>query len=174
MLLTLTTTHCPATELGFLLRKNPARLQSFSLSFGKAHVFYPEATPERCSVALLVVQSWTTTSTIGWAMTRWKNFCATAKAGWRRIPSAKPSRAATSNTNAVWWMTRLPSWWTRANPTPMPPPKLTLWKKEAVERSISLNEQRLGSALAALKASGAARVLDLGCGDRLADADGGV
>src|SRR5438046_3670834 len=54
MLLTLTTTHSPATDLGFLLRKNPARLQSFSLSFGKAHVFYPEATPERCSVALLV------------------------------------------------------------------------------------------------------------------------
>src|SRR6059058_3380411 len=54
MLLTLTTTHSPATDLGFLLRKNPARLQSFSLTFGKAHVFYPEATAERCSVALLV------------------------------------------------------------------------------------------------------------------------
>jgi 3' terminal RNA ribose 2'-O-methyltransferase Hen1 len=54
MLLTLTTTHSPATDLGFLLRKNPARSQSFSLSFGKAHVFYPEATPERCTVALLV------------------------------------------------------------------------------------------------------------------------
>src|SRR6267154_2471518 len=54
MLLTLTTTHSPATDLGFLLRKNPARSQSFSLSFGKAHVFYPEATVERCTVALLV------------------------------------------------------------------------------------------------------------------------
>jgi hypothetical protein len=54
MLLTLTTTHSPATDLGFLLRKNPSRPQSFSLSFGKAHVFYPEATPERCTVALLV------------------------------------------------------------------------------------------------------------------------
>ena len=54
MLLTLTTTHNPATDIGFLLRKNPARPQSFSLSFGKAHVFYPEATPERCTVALLV------------------------------------------------------------------------------------------------------------------------
>jgi len=54
MLLTLTTTHRPATDLGFLLRKNPARAQSFSLSFGTAHVFYPEATPERCTVALLV------------------------------------------------------------------------------------------------------------------------
>src|SRR5436190_14118427 len=54
MLLTLTTTHSPATDIGYLLRKNPARLQSFSLSFGKAHVFYPEATTGRCTVALLV------------------------------------------------------------------------------------------------------------------------
>jgi 3' terminal RNA ribose 2'-O-methyltransferase Hen1 len=54
MLLTLTTTQSPATDLGYLLRKNPARLQSFPLSFGTAHVFYPEATPERCTVALLV------------------------------------------------------------------------------------------------------------------------
>ncbi len=54
MLLTLTTTHNPATDIGFLLRKNPARSQVFTLSFGKAHVFYPEATPERCTVALLV------------------------------------------------------------------------------------------------------------------------
>jgi len=54
MLLTLTTTHHPATDIGFLLRKNPARPQSFDLTFGKAHVFYPEATLERCTVALLV------------------------------------------------------------------------------------------------------------------------
>lgn len=54
MLLTLTTTHRPATDLGYLLRKNPARPQSFSLTFGKAHVFYAEATEERCTVALLV------------------------------------------------------------------------------------------------------------------------
>ena len=33
MLLTITTTHRPATDLGFLLVKNPARCQSFSLSF---------------------------------------------------------------------------------------------------------------------------------------------
>ena len=42
MLLTITTTHDPATELGYLLHKHPDRLQSFDLSFGKAHVFYPE------------------------------------------------------------------------------------------------------------------------------------
>ncbi|QIR39930.1 3' terminal RNA ribose 2'-O-methyltransferase Hen1 [Tolypothrix sp. PCC 7910] len=54
MLLTIATTHSPATELGFLLHKHPNRCQSFSLSFGEAHVFYPQAQPERCTAALLL------------------------------------------------------------------------------------------------------------------------
>lgn len=54
MLLTITTTHRPATDPGYLLYKNPARAQSFALSFGRAHVFYPEATEERCTAALLL------------------------------------------------------------------------------------------------------------------------
>src|SRR5919199_1909082 len=57
MFLTVATTGAagvPATDLGFLLHKNPARVQSFDLSFGRAHVFYPEASPERCSAALLL------------------------------------------------------------------------------------------------------------------------
>ena len=54
MLLTISTTHQPATDLGYLLHKNPARLQTEDLSFGKAYVFYPEATAERCTAALLV------------------------------------------------------------------------------------------------------------------------
>jgi 3' terminal RNA ribose 2'-O-methyltransferase Hen1 len=54
MLLTLTTTHRPATDLGYLLHKNPARCQTFPLSFGKAHVFYPEAAEDRCTAALLL------------------------------------------------------------------------------------------------------------------------
>jgi 3' terminal RNA ribose 2'-O-methyltransferase Hen1 len=54
MLLTITTTHSPATNLGYLLHKHPARCQSFELSFGRASVFYPEATPERCTAALLL------------------------------------------------------------------------------------------------------------------------
>src|ERR1041384_8564188 len=54
MLLTITNTTPPATELGYLLHKNPARLHSFELSFGKAHVFYPEASNERCTAALLL------------------------------------------------------------------------------------------------------------------------
>jgi 3' terminal RNA ribose 2'-O-methyltransferase Hen1 len=54
MLLTITTTYQPATDLGYLLHKNPWRLQSFSLPFGQAHIFYPEATAERCTAALLL------------------------------------------------------------------------------------------------------------------------
>lgn len=54
MQLQISTTHQPATDLGYLLSKNPDRHQEFNLAFGTAHVFYPEATPERCSVALVV------------------------------------------------------------------------------------------------------------------------
>src|SRR5262249_42627038 len=54
MLLTITTTNQPAIDLGYLLHKNPARLHTFPLAFGQAHVFYPEATPERCTAALLL------------------------------------------------------------------------------------------------------------------------
>jgi len=54
MLLTLTTTYEPATDLGFLLHKHPKKLQTFQLTFGRAHVFYPQATPTQCSAALLV------------------------------------------------------------------------------------------------------------------------
>jgi 3' terminal RNA ribose 2'-O-methyltransferase Hen1 len=54
MLLTIRTTHHPATDLGFLLHKNPARPQSFPQSFGRAHVFYPEASEGACTAALLL------------------------------------------------------------------------------------------------------------------------
>jgi 3' terminal RNA ribose 2'-O-methyltransferase Hen1 len=54
MLLTLTLTRPPATDLGFLLHKHPERVQEFSLPFGSVHVFYPEATEERCTAALLL------------------------------------------------------------------------------------------------------------------------
>jgi 3' terminal RNA ribose 2'-O-methyltransferase Hen1 len=54
MLLTISTTHQPATDLGYLLHKNPARLQSVEITGGQAHVFYPEASAERCTAALLL------------------------------------------------------------------------------------------------------------------------
>lgn len=54
MLLTISTTYRPATDLGYLLHKHPGQLQTFPLSFGTAHVFYPEATEEKCTAALLL------------------------------------------------------------------------------------------------------------------------
>jgi len=54
MLLTISTTANPATDLGFLLHKNPARVHRIEQTFGHATVFYPEATAERCTVCLLV------------------------------------------------------------------------------------------------------------------------
>jgi 3' terminal RNA ribose 2'-O-methyltransferase Hen1 len=54
MLLTLTTTYQPATDLGYLLHKSPFRVHSFEQVFGKAHVFYPETSPERCTAAVLL------------------------------------------------------------------------------------------------------------------------
>jgi 3' terminal RNA ribose 2'-O-methyltransferase Hen1 len=55
--LTITHTGAPgadATDLGFLLHKHPDRPQSQQLPVGTAHVFYPEATPQRCTAALLL------------------------------------------------------------------------------------------------------------------------
>lgn len=54
MLLTISTTYQPASDLGYLLHKNPARVQTEDVSFGTATVFYPEATPEKCTAALLL------------------------------------------------------------------------------------------------------------------------
>ncbi|MBE0448666.1 MAG: hypothetical protein IBX64_11315 [Actinobacteria bacterium] len=54
MLLTITNNQKPATDLGYLLHKNPANVQSFDLPFGNVHVFYPEATDERCTAAVLL------------------------------------------------------------------------------------------------------------------------
>ena len=56
MLLTITASRSDlledASELGFLLHKHPDRLQKFEVHGGQAHVFYPEASPERCTAAL--------------------------------------------------------------------------------------------------------------------------
>jgi len=54
MLLTITTTHQPASDLGYLLGKHPARVQTFNLAFGQARIFYPEVSNERCTATLLV------------------------------------------------------------------------------------------------------------------------
>jgi len=54
MYLSVATTHRPATDLGFLLHKHPGRVHETELPFGKAVVFYPEATEERCEAALIL------------------------------------------------------------------------------------------------------------------------
>ncbi len=54
VLLTMTTTARPATDLGYLLFKHPDKVQSFGVSAGKAHVFYPRADAEECTVALML------------------------------------------------------------------------------------------------------------------------
>lgn len=54
MLLTITTICQPASDLGYLLHKHPDRVQTFDLSFGKVHVFYPDVGPDRCTACLLI------------------------------------------------------------------------------------------------------------------------
>ncbi|NLI58382.1 MAG: 3' terminal RNA ribose 2'-O-methyltransferase Hen1 [Clostridium sp.] len=54
MLLSITYTQTPATDLGYLLHKNPSRPQTFKLNYGKAHIFYPEVSKERCTAVLLL------------------------------------------------------------------------------------------------------------------------
>ena len=54
MYLTITSTAECATDLGYLLHKHPGRAQSFEVAAGQVHVFYPEATEQRCTAALLL------------------------------------------------------------------------------------------------------------------------
>lgn len=54
MLLTISTTHFPADDLSFLLHKHPAKIQSVDISSGKAHIFYPEVSAQKCTAALLL------------------------------------------------------------------------------------------------------------------------
>jgi len=54
MFLSIATTHQPATDLGYLLHKHPGRLHEIEQTFGKAWVFYPEASDGRCEAALVL------------------------------------------------------------------------------------------------------------------------
>ncbi len=59
VLLTITATRppeadWPATDLGYLLAKNPDRVQSFDHAFGRSQVFYPQADEAVCTAALLL------------------------------------------------------------------------------------------------------------------------
>ena len=54
MLLTISTNRKPVTDLGYLLHKHTERFQSFDLSFGSGHVFYPEVSEDRCTACLML------------------------------------------------------------------------------------------------------------------------
>ncbi|MEJ5913231.1 3' terminal RNA ribose 2'-O-methyltransferase Hen1 [Pseudokineococcus sp. 1T1Z-3] len=79
MLLTLTATSSPAlpdaSDLGYLLHKHPARVQGADLPVGRVTVFYPEASPERCTAALLLevdpVEQARGAGRPGWALGRY-------------------------------------------------------------------------------------------------------
>jgi RNA repair, ligase-Pnkp-associating, region of Hen1/PNKP adenylyltransferase domain, C-terminal region len=54
MLLTIRATHQPATDLGFLFHKHPEHVHIREFPFGNATVFYPEATEQACTAAVLL------------------------------------------------------------------------------------------------------------------------
>ncbi|MBY0504378.1 MAG: 3' terminal RNA ribose 2'-O-methyltransferase Hen1 [Bryobacteraceae bacterium] len=54
MLLSISQAGPAATDLGYLLHKNPANLHTADVPSGVARVFYSEATPERCTAHLLL------------------------------------------------------------------------------------------------------------------------
>ncbi len=54
MILNITTTHQPATDLGYLLHKHPDKFQTLELSVGKAHVYYPEKSEEKTTISVLL------------------------------------------------------------------------------------------------------------------------
>jgi 3' terminal RNA ribose 2'-O-methyltransferase Hen1 len=54
VLLTVSTTHEPATDLGYLLVKHPDRVHEFEVPTGRAYVFFPEADARRCTAALVM------------------------------------------------------------------------------------------------------------------------
>jgi 3' terminal RNA ribose 2'-O-methyltransferase Hen1 len=54
MFLSITTTHKPTTDLGYLLHKHPDKFQTFELSVGKVHVFYSEKSEEKITVCILL------------------------------------------------------------------------------------------------------------------------
>lgn len=54
MFLSLTSTTPDATDLGYLLHKNPANVHTTDLAYGRATVFFSKATPEETTVNLLV------------------------------------------------------------------------------------------------------------------------
>jgi 3' terminal RNA ribose 2'-O-methyltransferase Hen1 len=53
LFLSITNTKAPASDMGYLLHKNPDGVQSFDIPSGRVHIFYPENSENRCTLALL-------------------------------------------------------------------------------------------------------------------------
>ncbi|MFT3804718.1 MAG: hypothetical protein QM766_26320 [Burkholderiaceae bacterium] len=55
MILSLSTTHHPASDLGFLLMKHPDRVHETALPYyGRALIFFPESHEARCEAVLML------------------------------------------------------------------------------------------------------------------------
>lgn len=54
MYLSITSTHRPENDLGYLLHKNPGRAHEVELAFGRAQLFYPVADEARCTAVLVL------------------------------------------------------------------------------------------------------------------------
>jgi 3' terminal RNA ribose 2'-O-methyltransferase Hen1 len=54
LILTIATSHAPATDLGYLLHKNPAGHHAAELSVGTAHVIFPVADAAWCQAAVVL------------------------------------------------------------------------------------------------------------------------
>jgi len=54
MLLTITSTHQPASDLSYLLHKHPDKVHEIEISTGVAHIFYPEVSENSCTICLLL------------------------------------------------------------------------------------------------------------------------
>lgn len=54
MILSISTTHNPATDLGYLLHKHPDKFQTVELSVGQAHIFYPEKSEEKTTISIVL------------------------------------------------------------------------------------------------------------------------
>lgn len=293
MLLTIRTTHRPATDLGFLLHKHPEHVHTRQFPFGSATVFYPEAAEDACTAAVLLDvdpvamvrgrrgkgaeeqyvndRPYVASSLLSVVLTRWFNAAlagrcerkpelpaielplearvavlpcrggesvlrglfeplgyeveATRHALDQRMPALGPSRLYTVTLHATrrlsellahlyvlipvlddqkhYWvgddeiekLLRRGDGWLEDHPSrdvivarylvhqrglvrdaiarltaEEQPEEETLAEQKdeqeaAIERTVSLNERRLDAVFAALKASGASRVLDLGCGE---------
>src|SRR5438876_4642791 len=193
MLLTITSTRPPATDLGYLLHKNPSRMQSFTLSFGQAHVCYTvtaqgyvldEQFPEwggsryftvtleaTCRLSDLLTHLYVLVPVLDDDKHYWVGDDEVEKllrhgGDWL---ASHPEQELIVNRYLKHQrsLTReaLARLLAEDSPDLDSAEELKATEEAVIEKCISLNEQRLGAVVAVLKEQGAKRVLDLGCGE---------